>query len=47
MLASLHDHGRDLEMPSLRIEMRYLDGGKWRFEESKYDRTGRIESERR
>jgi hypothetical protein len=34
-------------MPSLRVEMRYLDEGKWRFEESRYDRIDRIESERR
>jgi hypothetical protein len=47
MPASLHGHGKDLEMLSLRAEMRYPDEGRWRSEESKYDRIDRIASERR
>jgi len=43
----LHDHGRGHEMPRLRVEMRCLDGGKWRFAESRYGRIGKIVSERR
>ena len=47
MPASLHGHGRGLEMPRPMVEMRYLDEGKWRFEELMCDRIGRIVSERR
>lgn len=47
MPVSLHDRGRGLETPKLKAEMRYLDEEKWSFEESKHDRIGRIESERR
>jgi len=41
MPASLRDHGIGLEMPRLRVEMQYLDEGRWRSEELRYDRIGR------
>jgi hypothetical protein len=47
MPASLHDLGRDLERLTPRVVTRCLGEGKWRFEESRYDRIDTIGSERR